>query len=261
MKALHKQLNKKMLIYSKNKIDFEQLKKTKTPSGTDTHTPIPHSTLVSYARKALDDMGMQITEEEHGLARGGLRYFGGFAITGKGLDSTDRKLVMGLRNSHDKGFAAAACIGNKMMVCDNLCFSSDVKLARRHTTHILVDLPRVLAETVSRFTSHWADMDKRIESYKQSEIETKAAADLMIKLVDAKAFPARDLYKTVKEFQAPRHEEFKGNHLWNLYNACTENLKGSDLSKLPSRTMTMQSLFDGVSGHVSNTIDVVALPA
>jgi len=246
---------------SKNPIAVEDLAKLHTPAGTDTRTPIPHATLVDYTRKALERAGLEITEEEHGLSRGDLRYFGGFAITGKGIEGDDRKLVLGLRNSHDKAFASAICIGNQMMVCDNLCFSSDVKLARRHTAHILVDLPRVLAETVSRFTSHWADMDKRIESYKHSEIETKAAADLMIKLVDAKAFPARDLYKTVKEFQAPRHEEFKGNHLWNLYNACTENLKGSDISKLPSRTMTMQSLFDGVSGHVSNTIDVVALPA
>jgi hypothetical protein len=247
-----------MLIYSKNKLEIEQLKKLKTPKGTNTHTPIPHSLLVDYTRKALDSAGIEVTEEEHGIARGGLRYFGGFALTGKGLSAKSRSLVLGLRNAHDKAFAASVCIGNKMIVCENLCFSSDIKLARRHTTHILEDLPRVLSTAVSRFTTHWADMGKRIKVYKETELEPNRVPDLLCQLVDAKAFPARDIYKTVKEFQAPRHAEFKGDTLWNLYNACTEHLKNSDLSKLPARTMTIQSVFDGLAGHESKvqTIDV-----
>jgi hypothetical protein len=42
----------------------------------------------------------------------------------------------------------------------------------------------------------------------------------------------------------------QGENLWGLYNAVTEVLKGSDLSKLPTRTMNMQSLMDSVVGHV-----------
>jgi len=154
-----------------------------------------------------------------------------------------------LRNAHDKSFAASICIGNQMLVCDNLCFSSDIKLARRHTTRILEDLPRVLATAVSRVTSHWTDMGNRILAYQNTGINRQTASDLMIDLVDSKAFSARDVYKTVKEFEAPRHEEFKGDTLWNLYNACTEHLKGGDLSKLPTRTMAIQSNFDRLAGH------------
>ena len=244
------------LIMSKSPIEATDLAKLHTPAGTDTHTPIPHATLVDYTRKALDRAGFTITEEEHGLSRGDLRYFGGFAITGKGIEGDDRNLVLGLRNSHDKAFASAICIGNQMLVCDNLCFSSDVKLARRHTSRILTDLPRVLSTAMGRVTSHWTDMAQRIGAYQQTEINREQASDLLIDLVDAKAFSARDVYKTAKEFEAPRHAEFKGNHLWNLYNACTENLKGSDMSKLPSRTMNMQSVFDRVAGHSPNlTVD------
>jgi hypothetical protein len=136
-----------------------------------------------------------------------------------------------------------------MMVCENLCFSSDIKLARRHTTNIMNDLPRVLADAVGRVVSHWNDMGKRIESYQQTEISRDRAADLLIDLVDSKAFPARDIYNAVQEFRNPRHEEFKGGTLWTLYNSITENLKGGDLSKLPFRTMTTQSIFDRIAGH------------
>ena len=242
----------------------DQLRAVKTPPKTDSHTPIPHSLLVDKTRKALDRAGFAITEEEHALARGGQRYFGGFALTGDDIKGEDRRLVFGLRNSSDKSTAASACMGNSMLVCDNMCFSSDVKLARRHTVNILRDLDGMLAKAISRIRSSWADMGLRISAYKESEISPEVASNLAVDLAECKALPERDVYKTVKEFRDPRHPEFRGNTLWNLYNAVTENLKGGDLSKLPERTMKMQSIFDGVAGHQSQVIveaEEVVLPA
>jgi hypothetical protein len=69
--------------------------------------------------------------------------------------------------------------------------------------------------------------------------------------VDSKAFPARDIYNAILEFRAPRHPEFAGNSLWSLYNSVTENLKNGDLTKLPQRTMTTQSIFDKMANHDS----------
>ena len=230
-----------MLIYAKNKVDAQVLMAEATPRATKSHTPIPHYKLVEMTREAIHRAGFEITEEEHALARGGLRYFGGFALTGQDISGEGRKIVLGLRNAHDKSFAASIAAGNHMMVCENLCFSSDVRLARRHTTHILADLPGVLSSAVAKVKDHWSEMSKRIEAYQQTEVES--ASDLIVQLVDAKAFPARDIYKAVNEFRNPRHEEFKGGSLWTLYNSITENLKDSDLSKLPDRTMRMQSIF------------------
>jgi len=244
-----------MLILAKNKINAEELTKVVTPTATDTHTPIPHHQLVDLTRAALGRAGLEIKEEEHAIARGGLRYFGGFSLAGETIKGEDRNIVLGLRNAHDKSFAASIAVGNQMMVCENLCFSSDVKLARRHTTHIMSDLPRVLSSAIARVTAHWTDMGNRIESYKQTEVES--ASDLIVQLVDANAFPARDIYKAVNEFRNPRHEEFKGGSLWTLYNSITENLKGSDLTKLADRTMRMQSVFDKVANHIPNLPEVV----
>ena len=230
-----------------------------TPDGTDSHTPIPHFSLVDETHAALERAGLEVEQEEHALARGGLRYFGGFALKGNDIKADDRRLVLGLRNAHDKSFAASVCIGNQMMVCENLCFSSDVKLARRHTKNSVADLPRVLSSAISRVVSHWSDMGKRIDAYKGIEVAKANAADMIIDLVDAKAFPARDVYKAVKEFETPRHDEFKGGSLWTLYNGITEHLKGGDLSKLPQRTMTVQSVFDKLAGHTPEIIDAVEI--
>lgn len=242
------------LIIAKNKVEAEQLIGVSTPERTDSFTPIPHASLVNLTREAINRAGLEINMEEHSLARGGQRYFGGFALKGADIEGSDRQIVLGLRNAHDKSFAASICVGNRMMVCENLCFSSDIKLARRHTTNIMNDLPRVLSDAVARVVSHWNDMGKRIELYKETEISRDRVADLLIDLVDAKAFPARDIYNAVQEFRNPRHEEFKGSTLWTLYNSITENLKGGDLSKLPFRTMTTQSVFDRVAGHKAEII-------
>jgi|TARA_R100000908_G_C3726281_1_gene127221 hypothetical protein len=261
------------LIMAKNVVTREQLTQADsdaglvlnekrieaTPDGTDSHTPIPHFSLVDETHAALERAGLEVEQEEHALARGGLRYFGGFALKGNDIKADDRRLVLGLRNAHDKSFAASVCIGNQMMVCENLCFSSDVKLARRHTKNIVADLPRVLSSAISRVVSHWADMGKRIDAYKGIEVAKANAADMIIDLVDAKAFPARDVYKAVKEFETPRHDEFKGGSLWTLYNGITEHLKGGDLSKLPQRTMTVQSVFDKLAGHTPEIIDAVEI--
>lgn len=243
--------NKNMLIIAKNKVSRDTLSTINTPAATDSFQPIPHHDLVDRTRSAIDLAGLTIIAEEHALSRDGQRYFGGLALTGADISGGDRQIVLGLRNAHDKSFAASICVGNRMLVCDNLCFSSDVKLARRHTTNIMLDVPRILSDAIGRITSHWDDMGKRIESYQQTEINRDRAADLIIDLVDAKAFPSSKIYSAVQEFRNPRHDEFKGGTLWSLYNSITENLKGGDLARLPYRTMTTQSIFDRVSGHRS----------
>lgn len=225
-------------------MSFEQLMGIQTPLATESHVPIPHSTLVNLTREAINRAGMEIVEEEHGIARDGMNYFGGFALRGELINAEDKRLVVGLRNSHLKQFAASICIGASMTVCSNLNFSSDTKLGRRHTTNILTDLPRVLADAVGRCVSQWQTIEQRFEAYKQIEISRDRAADLLIDLADAKALPPRDIYNVINEFRSPHHPEFKEQTLYSLFNAFTQEMKGSDLSKLPYRTMACESIFD-----------------
>jgi hypothetical protein len=237
------------LLIAKNKVSADELLTVATPDATDSFMPIPHHTLVELTRQAIKNAGLEILEEEHALARMGQRYFGAFALSGKEINGDDRQVVLAIRNSHDKAFAAAVCIGNRVLCCENLCFASDIKLARKHTLNILTDLPRVLADAVGRCVSHWNDMGARIEKYKNTIITNEQAENLIVRLVDSKAVPARDIYNVIQEFRKPSHEEFNGGSLWTLYNAVTEILKGSDLGKLPFRTMTCQSILDPIACH------------
>ncbi len=281
------------LIYGNKTCSIEEVAAVVTPDSTGRHTPIPHTTLIDETKKALEAAGFEIVEEAHKLDRGGLRYFGGFALTREDLAGEDRQIVCGLRNSHDKAFAAGICIGNRMMVCDNLCFSSEKVIGRRHTTQILRDLPSVITKVIASLVTEWLDMSKRIESYKDCELTRAEAAELAVRLVDGGALMKQKLYDVIQLWEKPElaaknmieeddfivttqgeqgfvddldQEAFdvavgakeaelalefgQGENLWGLYNAVTEILKGSDLSKLPTRTMNMQSLMDAVAGHV-----------
>lgn len=241
-----------MLIYAKNKVSSEVLSKVETPKPTKSHTPIAHHELVDMTRKAIGDAGLEIINEEHGLSHGSQRYFGGFALTGQPVmadgviqrecNSKDRQLVLGLRNSHDKSLAAGIAVGNQMLVCDNLCFSSDVTLARKHTTYIMNDLYNRITSAISQVTSHWTAMENRIEKYKNTEV--KDASKLVLDLFNDKVFGNKRAVDALQEFHNPRHEEFKGGSLWTLYNAVTESLKGIGSHDISNRTMRMQSVFD-----------------
>ena len=42
-------------------------------------------------------------------------------------------LSVGVRNSNDKSFPIGFCEGNRTFVCDNVAFSSEVVITKRHT--------------------------------------------------------------------------------------------------------------------------------
>lgn len=277
-----------MIVIGKNHVTAEQLLNVVTPAETDTFKPLPHHLLVEYTREALNDAGFQIVEEDHVIAKDGLRYFGGFALSHTSLSGDRRQIVCGIRNANDKSFPAAICIGNRMMVCENLCFSSEEKLTRRHTKNIMRDLRGVIVAAISRLIKAWNDMETRIKAYEGVTIDEQQAAHLLLGLIDNNGLPARDFYNAILCWRNPENAavdivdrnafviakeegfdfdeeayqaalttkqaeliaEFGGDTLWGLYNAVTHVLKGSCLDKLPQRTMNMQSLFDGFAGVV-----------
>ena len=77
----------------------DQIRMVSTPEPTATHKPIPHSLLVHKARRAFDNAGFEILEEEHALGKGGAQYFGGFALTGDLIQSDSRRLSAEFRYS------------------------------------------------------------------------------------------------------------------------------------------------------------------
>lgn len=225
------------------------VEEAQTPAASETWVPIPHHRLLELVESTLVAGGMTVANEAHALWTDGLRYFGLLEVT-NGQPHEDYGLVIGLRNSHDKSFPAAIALGSAAFVCDNLAFSAEVTIARRHTRFIERDLPRIVHTAVGRLADMRGQQDERIRTYKETELADPAAHDLVIRAVDANVLPVTQLPAVLEEWRTPSHEEFAagGKTLWRFHNAMTSVWKGRNLAALPRRSQALHGLLDSVCG-------------
>jgi hypothetical protein len=225
-------------------VQREQLANVITPARTATWVPIAHEQLLAGVVGALQANHMAVVNESHGLTRDGSRYFGLLQVR-NGCNADDFSLVVGVRNSHDKTFPAGLVVGASVFVCDNLSFSGEIKLARKHTVYINRDLPQLINRAMGALQDHRGKQDQRFLTYKQTEFSDAQAHDLIVRAVDARVCPVTQIPHVVKEWRAPRHLEFRANGktAWRLFNAFSECLKGN-LDYLPRRTQALHGLMD-----------------
>src|SRR5437868_1649733 len=204
-------------------VERDAVEEAQTPAASETWVPIPHHRLLELVESTLVAGGMTVANEAHALWTDGLRYFGLLEVT-NGHAAEDYALVIGLRNSHDKSFPAAIAMGSSVFCCDNLAFSSEVTIARRHTRFIERDLPRIVHSAVGQLADMRGKQDERIQSYKETELTDPAAHDLVIRAVDANVLPVTQVPSVLSEWRTPSHKEFTtdGKTLWRFHNAMTE---------------------------------------
>jgi Domain of unknown function (DUF932) len=233
-----------MLHTGSKTVAREQLAAVVTPQRTPTWVPIPHERFVSGIIDSLQQNHMTVVGQSHGLSTDGARYFGLLEVT-NGKDDGDIKTIVGLRNSHDKSFPAGLVIGASVMVCDNLSFSGEIKLARKHTAHIDRDLPQLIHRAIGQLNDHRGKQALRFASYQETEFTDAEAHDLIIRAVDSLVCPVTKLPAVLQEWRNPRYHEFRANGktAWRLFNAFTESLKNG-LDLLPKRTQALHGLMD-----------------
>jgi hypothetical protein len=201
---------------------------------------------VEQVEHALTASKLTIVGQAHALSHGGDRYFGLLQVR-NGHEAADYSWVLGLRNSHDKRFPAGLVVGWSVFVCDNLAFSGEVQLSRKHTSNIARDLPFLTERAVGQLTEKWHAQDTRIQRYRQTTLTDTAAHDLMIRAVDVGVCPVSTLPKVIHEWRQPTQDAFKPRNVWSLFNGFTEALKGN-LAALPNRTQALHGLMDATAG-------------
>lgn len=229
-------------------VERPQLDLVKTPEPIEDRGwfPIPHSVLLEQVTDALGNTGLQVVNEAHALARDGQRYFGLLELQATGTDYTT---VVGLRNSHDMSFAAGLVVGSMVFVCDNLAFSGEIKLARKHTRFIMRDLPQLTHAAIGRLTAVKERQDLRIAAYKNTDLSHAQADHLIMELARARVVNPTQILKVYDEYKNPRHQEhqdFRGA-AWGLFNAVTEITKGR-LADAPRRGQALHGVMDAACG-------------
>ncbi len=251
-------------------VDLDQVKSVNTPekeyrkernqdgSLSVSYQPISHNLLIDKTRKHLDQGGFEIVGESHNLAREGKRYFGLFEVTHPTRENSDRGTIIGLRNAHDKCFPAGLCAGDAPFVCDNLIFTNNVKLARRHTKNIFAELDQVIARTLGKLFTFWGGQDQRIESYKHFDLTNSQVNDLVIRAYQAGAIPKTKVTDVVDQWEKSDHPEFWDRNMNSLYNGFTEVYKGN-LVALPQRSDALHSVLDAEVGFDLSSVEEAEL--
>ena len=229
-----------------NQATIKEVRAVATPVRTSTWTPIGHDELIDSVISTLGGNGLKVVNEAHALWQGGNRYFGSFQLAG---EAPDYALVVGLRNSHDKSFPAGLACGSGVFVCDNLAFSGEVRLSRRHTPRIREDLPRLISVAVGKLSEMKVTQEQRIEAYKHFNLDDFKAHDVLVRSLDVGACPVTRLPAVLKEWREPSHEDFRPRTAWSLFNAFTEVAKANaSPERVIGRTMPLHGLFDQLCG-------------
>lgn len=250
-----------MLHCGASSVDRQQVMDCVTPDPTDSWCPIPHGSLIELLENKLPEYGLTVQQQAHGLHNNGERYFGMFQIgtDGASTDGNDFAMVFGLRNSHDKSFPAGLCLGSGVFVCDNLAFSAEVVVGRRHTTHIMRDLPLLVSNAVGRLVEGRVNQEQRLEAYKQTEITNSEADHLVCEAFRQGAIGKTRIADVLEQWRTPAHPEFKDRTAWSLFNGFTEVYKNSNrksralsVTNMTNRTTRLHGVLDSACGLLTD---------
>lgn len=231
------------------KVDRDVIPTIATPKHTDTWYPIPHMDFITQVESALTAANMRVVEQAHSLTKEGNRYFGLFQVSNCQSTGDDYSYVLGMRNSHDKSFPAGLVVGSQVFICDNLAFSGEIRIARKHTKFIMDDLPKLTSNAVGMLAEKWTLMSDRITRYKTTEITDRDAHDFIVRSLDVGATTLTQVPAILNEWRKPRHPEFaEAKTAWRLFNAYTEIGKETSLAMLPKRTISLHGLMDAQVG-------------
>lgn len=246
LKERNPQMNGLTLHCGANAATLDEVNAVPLPPATDTFSPIPHAQLYSIVRKEFEAVGLTVADEAHGLYKEGQRYFSVLKLTNGA--HADFSLAAGIRNTHDQSFAAALTFGTYVFVCDNLAFSGEILIARKHTRFIERDLPGLVNRAVGLFSQKRGNEVKRIEVYKDTELTDLALHDMAIRALDSRVVPITKLPAVIEQWRKPKYPEFEPRTAWSAFNAFTEVLKGGNAFELGRRTIKLHGLLDRVVG-------------
>ena len=230
-------------------VTANELASVPTPEPTKTHYPISHLSLLDTVKRTmLGGGGFVCDREEHALANAGQRYFGVLQLRSADSTYSDRSLCVGIRNSHDKTFTAGLVMGNRVFCCDNLSFSGEVTLSRKHTRFIMSDLNRLVVAAAGKLLSCAKIQDVRFEAYKATPIDDREASYMILQSLTNKAITTQKVDDVWGQWNKPNHEEFAERNVWSLFNAFTEVYKGDSLDLVRKRSQLLHGTFDSHIG-------------
>lgn len=212
------------------------------PVSTDSYVPVPYPRLIEEIKLHLPRFGLTLSKEEYGLAREGGQMFGVFSCR-NGKPESDHCLALGVRSSYDRSLSVGLVAGTRVFCCDNLAFTGEVGMSRKHTANVFRDLPDLIYRMLSQLTMLRDRQEMEIRSMKATSMTPTVAHHLIVEAIRANILPASRLPKVLEAWEQPQHDEFRSRSAWSLFNAFTEVHKLASPRTQMDGSLRLASLF------------------
>ncbi len=147
------------------------------PPPTATWFPIRHLDVLDTVEQRIQEAGFTFRAMQLSVTADQKRFFGVLDLHSPIADGVC--LSVGVRNSNDKTFPIGFCIGNRTFVCDNLAFSSQVVLSKRHTRFGEDHFREGIAAVIAKLNEYQSIEAQRIERLQHQEL-TDERADAVV---------------------------------------------------------------------------------
>lgn len=231
-----------MLHAGAEPVDYDGLRQLQTPDPTPTHAPIPHHAVVDMVKYSLGFYGHELLDEHFGVTPDGDRFFGVLSLRSPYGDYAD---MVGLRNSHDKTFPISISIGSRVFVCDNLAFSGEHIIKRRHTPNAKRDLPGLVAEVIEPLDAERKRQAETFARYKATPLTEDLADIAIMRMYRHGVLNVTRIADVMLAYQCPPHDWGAAQTAWGLFNAATFALTGRVAEK-PGVTRELHQVIDGI---------------
>lgn len=207
-------------------VTLEELKNFRTPPATHSYQPISHYDLAKSIRTISSDLlRLNLIGEKYEVARDGNQLFSTLTFD---TGTEEMGLSVGFRNSVDKSMSVGMCIGSSVLVCSNMMFTAHnggIVVMKKHSRNLLEVLEATTLSTLYKAKLTFAQLVQDSALMKSKHIYSDEAFRLMGWLYGHGLLAPRQLPVVHDHWMASPHAQFRGDSVWNFYNACTQAFK------------------------------------
>ena len=223
-------------------VTLDDLRAVPIPEETETYKPVNHWDLAVNLQKASQTLltDCKLANAQYGLARKGNQMFG--VLTYRQGPDDPLGLSIGFRNSYDKSMCVGIAIGAEIFICDNLAFTGEIAIMRRHTANVLQDLEELIITTIYRSRNNFLKIQEDSDRMRLAGLCDDDAFRMLGLLFGRAVLSPRQLPVVKKEWLAPTHDAFQERTLWSFYNACTAALKSCQPNRIMEKHIELHQV-------------------
>jgi hypothetical protein len=204
------------------------------PPPTKTWYPIAHQAVLDSVWSTLEGAGFQIRQSRLSLAHGDARFFGTLDLATSISDGVS--LAVGIRNSTDQSFPIGFCCGQRVFVCDNLAFTSEIVVSKKHTRFGQERYLEGLARAVASLNQYRESAASWIKQLQACDLSEDAANSYLLRAYEQGIIGVRLLPLVIQQWRNPKFEEYRPRTAYSLFNCFTDVLGKTRQTTFPAES-------------------------